>query len=167
MDTTLSIELLKFRDFCTHEGHNIVTSITRANMHSLDLQQPEQVEDFTRHVFQGAMEQLLLQWQTRRSLSEPTVVNQPTLPPTPPSTFTQDMNDMGINDTFTMNDDDDDPLLPMSQQFDGLDIPWTNNQVEQDTAAQQQWMYFGEPMNQGQQFWNDHRVLDGMGGWSR
>jgi hypothetical protein len=58
--------------------------------------------------------------------------------------------------------------LPISQQFDDLDIPWTNNQVQQNTVVEPQWMYFGEPtsMNQGHQFWNDHGVLDGMGGWS-
>jgi len=165
MDTTLSAELSAFRDFCTHEGRNIVTSLTHANMHAWEYQS-DQVEEFTRHVFQGAIEQLFLQWGNRRSTSEPTVVNQSMLPPTPPSTFTQDMNDMGINDTFTINDDE--PLLPTSQQYNDLDITWTNGQVQQDTAVQQQWMYFGEtiPMNQGHQFWNDHGVLDGMGGWS-
>jgi len=165
MDTTLSAELSAFRDFCTHEGDDIVTSIVGANMHSWDIQQHDQLEEFTRHVFQGAMEQLFLQWQSRRSPSEPTVVNQSMLPPTPPSTFTQDMNDMGINDAFTMSDDE--PVLSIQQLHD-LDMAWTNSQVQQNIAAQQQWMYFGEtvPMNQGQQFWNDHGVLDGMGGWS-
>jgi hypothetical protein len=165
MNTTLSAELSAFRDFCTHEGHNIVTSLTNANMHAWD-SQPDQVEQFTQQVFQGAIEQLFIRWQTRRSTSSPTIVNQQTLPPTPPSTFTQDMNDMGINDALTI--DDDEPPLPISQQFDDLDIPWTNNQVQQDTVVAPQWMYFGEPtsMNQGQQFWNDHAVLDGMGGWS-
>jgi hypothetical protein len=165
MNTTLSAELSAFRDFCTHEGHSIVTSLTSANMHAWD-SQPNQVDEFTRQVFQGAIEQLFIRWQTRRSTSSPTIVNQSTLPPTPPSTFTQDMNDMGINDTLTINDDE--PLLPISQQFDDLDIPWTNNQVQQNTMIEPQWMFFGQPslMNQGQQFWNDHAVLDGMGGWS-
>jgi hypothetical protein len=165
MDTTLSAELSAFRDFCTYEGRNIVTSLTHANMHAWD-SQPEQVEEFTRQVFQGAIQQLFHQWQNRRSTGEPTVVNQSMLPPTPPSTFTQDMNDMGINDTFTMNDDE--PLLPTSQQYNDLDTTWTDSQVQQTIEPQQQWMYFGEtiPMNQGHQFWNDHGVLDGMGGWS-
>jgi len=166
MDTTLSAELSAFRDFCTREGHDIVTSIASANMHSWDAQQHDQIEDFARQVFQGTMEQVFLRWQSRRSASsEPTVINQSILPPTPPSTFTQDMNDMGINDTFTMTDDES--LLPV-QQYPDLDIAWSNSQVQQTTAAQQQWMYFGDTvsMDQGQQYWNDHRVLDGMGGWS-
>jgi phospholipase C len=165
MDTTLSAELSAFRDFCTHEGRNIVTTLTHANMHAWDFR-PDQIEEFTRQVFQGAMEQLFLQWQNRRSASEPTVVNQFMLPPTPPSTFTQDMNDMGINDTFTINDDES--RLQTSQQYNDLDMTWANGQVQQTTETQQQWMYFGEtiPMNQGHQFWNDHGVLDGMGGWS-
>ncbi|KAG9987461.1 hypothetical protein KCU98_g3324, partial [Aureobasidium melanogenum] len=176
MDTTLSAELSVFRDFCTHEGHEIVTSIVRANMPYGGGQQQEQLEDFTRQVFQRSIEQLFLQWQSRpRSVtSEPVVAAQPTFPPTPPSTFIHDLNDMGINDTFTMTDEE--PSLPPTQQFPDLDMPWINCEVQQSTEAQQQqqqlqqqYMYFGEifPMDhRQQQFWNDHGVLDGMGGWS-
>ncbi|KAG9591891.1 hypothetical protein KCU77_g9592, partial [Aureobasidium melanogenum] len=176
MDTTLSAELSAFRDFCMHEGHEIVTSIVGANTTTGIGQQQEQLEDFTRQVFQRSIEQLFLQWQSRpRSVtSEPVVATQATLPPTPPSTFIHDLNDMGINEAFTTTDEE--PVLPPSQQFTDLDMPWMNNEFQQNTEAQQhrhqlqqQWMYFGErfPMDQiQQQFWNDHGVLDGMGGWS-
>lgn len=176
MDTTLSAELSAFRDFCTHEGHEIVTSIVGANMPSGCGQQQDQLEDFTRQVFQRGIGQLFLQWQSRsRSVTgKPIVAAQPTLPPTPPSTFIHDLNDMGINDTFTMTDEE--PLLPPSQQFPDYDMPWMNSEIQQDAEVlqqqqqlQQQWMYFGEafPIDQmQQQFWNDHGVLDGMGGWS-
>ncbi|KAK6006483.1 hypothetical protein QM012_006893 [Aureobasidium pullulans] len=174
MDTTLSAELSAFRDFCTREGHEIVTSIVGANMPSGTGHQQDQLEDFTRQVFQRSIDQLFLQWQSRsRSVtSAPILITQPVLPPTPPSTFLQDLNDMGINDTFTMADEE--PLLP-TQQFPDLDIPWMDSELQQHDAAQQQqqqlqqqWIYFGEilPMNQQQQFWNDIGVLDGMGGWS-
>lgn len=176
MDTTLSAELSAFRDFCIHEGHDIVTSIVNANMPPGNGQQQDQIEDFTRQVFQRSIEQLFLQWQSRsRSVtSEPVVGTQAMLPPTPPSTFVQDLNDMGMNDTFTISDEE--PLLPPSQQFPDLDMPWINSGLQHTAEAQQQqqqlqqqWMYFGEifPMDQTQQqFWNDHGILDGMGGWS-
>ncbi|KAI4717534.1 hypothetical protein E4T48_06308 [Aureobasidium sp. EXF-10727] len=178
MDTTLSAELSAFRDFCTHEGHDIVTSLVNANMPPGSYQQ-DQLADFIRQVFQRSMEELFLQWQSRShsTASDPTVINHSILPPTPPSTFLQDLNDMGISDTLTVTDEE--PFLPGAQQFHELDMAWMNNGAQHDTEAQQQqqqqehhlqqqWMYFGEvmPLDQGQQFWNDHGVLDGMGGWS-
>lgn len=175
MDLTLSAELSAFRDFCIHEGRGVVTSIVNANMPSGNDQQQDQLEGFTRQVFQRSIEQLFLQWQSRpRSVtSAPIVTTQTMLPPTPPSTFTQDLNDMGISDTFTITDEES--LLPAPQQYSDLSMPWMNTELQQNVEAQQQqqqlqqqWMYFGEafPMDQGQQFWNDHGVLDGMGGWS-
>ena len=175
MDLTLSAELSAFRDFCIHEGRDVVTSIANANMPSGNDQQQDQLEQFTRQVFQRSIEQLFLQWQSRPRpvTSAPIVTTQTILPPTPPSTFTQDLNDMVFSDTFTITDEE--PLLPPSQQFPSLDMPWMTSGLQQNAEAQQQqqqsqqqWMYFGEvfPMDQRQQFWNDHGVLDGMGGWS-
>ncbi|KAG9687106.1 hypothetical protein KCU95_g8905, partial [Aureobasidium melanogenum] len=176
MDATLSAELSAFRDFCIHEGRDIVTSVVSAEMPFADGQQQDQLEDFTRQVFQRSIEQLFLQWQSRPRpvTSQPVVATQATLPPTPPSTFIHDLNDMAINDAFTMTDEE--PLLPPSQQFPDLDIPWMTPELQQNTEdqqqqqqLQQQYMYFGEvpPVDQiQQQFWNDYGVLDGMGGWS-
>ncbi|KAI5251974.1 hypothetical protein E4T42_03847 [Aureobasidium subglaciale] len=164
MDTSLSAELLAFRDFCTNESQDIVTTIINNNMPSWTGDQQEQVEDFTRQVSQRAIEQLFLEWQNRgrSTTSAPAMMDQPLLPPTPPSTFVQDLNEMG---TFAITAEE--PLFDLSQQYQDVDMQqWIGS--EPQPQLQQQWMYFGEvmPMNQGQQFWNDNGVLDGMGGWS-
>ncbi|THY36645.1 hypothetical protein D6D01_00303 [Aureobasidium pullulans] len=166
MDTTLSAELSAFRDFWTQEGQNIVTSTVDASMPSWG-HPHEQLEDFARRVFQTASEHLFHQWQnrSRSAASAPTMANPPVLPPTPTSTFIHDLNDMGIGGAFSgMNDEE--PLLPASQQLQDVDMQWMGSESQQQL---QQMMYFGEipHMNQQQQFWNDHGVLDGMGGWSR
>ncbi|THX43855.1 hypothetical protein D6D10_00865 [Aureobasidium pullulans] len=166
MDTTLSAELSAFRDFWTQEGQNIVTSIVDASMPSWG-HPHEQLEDFARQVFQTASEHLFHQWQnrSRSAASAPAMANPPVLPPTPTSTFIHDLTDMGIGGAFSgMNDEE--PLLPASQQLQDVDMQWMGSEPQQQL---QQMMYFGEipHMDQQQQFWNDHGVLDGMGGWSR
>lgn len=84
MDTTLSAELSAFRDFCSHEGNEILTRIIGANM------EQDQLEDHTR-IFQRSIEQLFLQWKDRlrsvNSESVETMLPPSPLPPTPPSTF--------------------------------------------------------------------------------
>ncbi|KAI5207512.1 hypothetical protein E4T39_01937 [Aureobasidium subglaciale] len=164
MDTSLSAELLAFRDFCALESQDIVTTLINSNMPSWTRDQQEQVEDFTRQVSQRAIQQLFLEWQNRArsTTSAPAMMDQPLLPPTPPSTFVQDLNEMNAFPIAA-----EEPLFDLSQQYQDVDMQqWIGSGPQ--PQLQPQWMYFGEVMrmNQGQQFWNDNGVLDGMGGWS-